>query len=123
MRAVTLLQRTDQTWKIYLFVALFMLGCAATLLQGFLYAPLGRELAMQVALGGVITIVGSFVWSGQTIVCPKCHLKLFYHAFRKQGFLRWFSWLLEQEQCPGCGYGETHPVTGVRKRARGLRRP
>lgn len=120
---MSLLQRTEQTWKIYLFMGLFALGCAATLLQGFFYAPLGKELAMQIGLGGIFLIVGSFVWTGQNLTCPKCHLKLFYHAFRKQGFFSWFSWLLLLEQCPQCSHGETTRSTGSRKRAKGLKRP
>ena len=120
---VTLLQRSDQTWKIYLFMALFVLGSLATLLQGFLYPSLGRELAMQIALGGIFMIVGSFIWAGQSVACPKCALKLFYHAFRHQGFFRWFSWLLEQETCPKCGYGEVQRTAGAKKRAKGLKRP
>lgn len=121
---MTLLQRTDQSWKIYLFMGLFVLGSLATLLQGFFYAPLGRELAMQIAIGGIFLIVGSFVWTGQNLTCPKCHLKLFYHAFRQQGFFRWFSWLLEQERCPKCGFGEAPPGSGrPRKKPKGMKRP
>jgi len=120
---VTLLQRTDQAWKLYLFMALFVLGCAATLLQGFFYASLGKELAMQVGIGGIFLIIGSFIWAGQNVTCPKCQVKLLYHAFRHHGFFRWLSWLIEQEVCPKCGYGEVPRPTGPRKKAKGLKRP
>jgi hypothetical protein len=120
---VTLLQRTDQSWKIYLFMGLLVLGSLATLLQGFFYAPLGRELAMQIALGGMALLIGSFVWAGQSITCPKCQLKLLYHAIRNQKFLNWFSWLLEQETCPRCGYGEVPRSPAPKKRGKGLKRP
>jgi hypothetical protein len=121
--AVNLLQRTGQLWKIYLFMALLLLGCAATLLQGFLYEPLGRELAMQIGLGGVAMIAGGFFWAGQDITCPQCRLKLFYHAFRHQGFLRWFGWLLQVESCPKCGHGEQPRSAAARKKGKGLKRP
>jgi len=120
---VTLLQRTDQAWKLYLFMALFVLGCAATLLQGFFYASLGKELAMQVGIGGIFLIIGSFVWAGQNVTCPKCQVKLLYHAFRHHGFFRWLSWLIEQESCPKCGHGEAPRPAGPRKKAKGLKRP
>ena len=120
---MTLLQRTNQLWKIYLFAVLFVLGCAAALLQGFFYAPLGTELAMQIGLVGVGLVVGSFVWAGQSVTCPKCQAKLMYHAFRHQNFSRWLSWLVEQEVCPKCGYGKVARTSGARKKAKGLRRP
>lgn len=120
---MTLLQRTDQLWKIYLFAVLFGLGCAAALLQGFFYAPLGKELAMQIGLGGVGLVVGSFVWAGQNVTCPKCRVKLLYHAFRHHGFFRWLSWLVEQDVCPKCGYGEMPRSSVPRKKVKGLRRP
>lgn len=119
---MTLLQRTNQTWKIYLFMGLFVLGSIATLLQGFLYASLGRELAMQLALGGVVLIVGSIVWTVQNVTCPKCRHKLFFHAFRTQGFFVWFSWMLLLEQCPKCGYGAAPKSTGSSKKGKGLKR-
>lgn len=120
---MTLLERTDQNWKIYLFMGLFVLGSLATLLQGFLYEPLGKELAMQIAMGGIFLVVGSFIWTGQNVTCPQCALKLFYHAFRFHGFFRWFAWLLEQESCPKCGYGTAQRSTGPGKKAKGLKRP
>lgn len=120
---MTLLERTGQRWKIHLFVGLFLAGCAVTLLQGFLYAPLGRELTMQIAIAGVGLIIGSFIWSAQSVTCPECRLKLFVHAFRHQGFFAWFSWLLLLERCPGCGYGAVSPPPRPGKKIKGLKRP
>lgn len=121
---MTLLEQTGQGWKVWVFGVLLVLGSAATLLQGFLYAPLGRELAMQVAVAGMGMVVGAFVWAALGIRCPQCALKLFYHALRKQGFFSWFAWLLQAESCPGCGYGAApRPPRPARRKARGLKRP
>lgn len=49
---------------------------------------------MQIAIGGMVLLAGSFVWTGMSIVCPKCQLKLFFHALRNKGFFVWFSCLL-----------------------------
>lgn len=120
---MTLLQRSNQQWKIWLFGAMLVLGSAASLLQGFLYEPLGRELAMQIAVAGMGLVVGSFLWAGLNVKCPKCELKIFYHAIRKEGFFSWFAWLLQVETCPQCGYTDP-PRTAVPKRkAKGLKRP
>ena len=120
---MTLLERTGQNWKVYLFIGLFVLGCAASLLQGFFYASLGKDLAIQIALGGVFLIVGSFVWAGQNVTCPKCQLKLFYHAFRHQKFLHWFAWLLQLEACPKCGPAAEPRRPRSGKKSTGLKRP
>ncbi len=118
---MTLLQRTGQSWKIYTFMALLFTGSAMSLLQGFLYAPLGKELAMKIAIAGMGLVVISFVWTGVAIRCPNCQLKLFVHAIRKEGFLRWFSWLLQVESCPGCGHGTAPRPPAARRKGKGLR--
>jgi len=120
---VTLLQRTNQSWKVWLFVALLLVGCAATLLQGFLYKPLGKELAIQIAVGGVGLLIGAFLWAGGAVRCPQCELKLLIHAITKEGFFTWFSWLLQVDSCPKCRYGDVPRKTGSRRRVKGLKRP
>jgi drug/metabolite transporter (DMT)-like permease len=120
---VNLLQRTNQSWKIWLFAALLLVGCAATLLQGFLYKPLGKELAIQIAVGGLGLLIGGFIWAGGSVRCPKCELKILLHAVTKEGFFTWFSWLLQVESCPKCGYGEAPRKTSSRRKVKGLKRP
>ena len=120
---MTLLQRTNQSWKVWLFVALLLVGCAATLLQGFLYKPLGKELAIQIAVGGVGLLIGAFLWAGGAVRCPQCELKLLIHAITKEGFFTWFSWLLGVESCPQCGHGGAQRKTGSRRKVKGLKRP
>jgi hypothetical protein len=118
---VTLLQRTSQSWKVYLFVILLIMGAGMSLCQGFLYGPLGKELAMKVALAGSGLVVIAFIWTALAVRCPKCQLKLFMHAIRFEGFFRWFAWLLQVEACPKCGHGAAPPTQMTRKKVKGLR--
>jgi len=120
---MSLLQRSGQGWKVWLFGAMLVLGSVASLLQGFLYEPLGKETAMRIAVAGMGLVIGGFLWAGHAIRCPKCHLKIFYHAIRKQGFLTWFAWLLQAESCPQCGYADEPRQIRRSRKAKGLKRP
>jgi hypothetical protein len=121
---VSLLQRSNQEWKVWLFVVMLILGSATTLFQGFLYEPLGKEMAIRIAVAGMGLIVVGFVWTGIAVKCPKCQLKIFWHAITKEGFFSWFSWLLQVEACPHCGYNKSSPPTAPPKRKnKGLKRP
>jgi hypothetical protein len=120
---MSLLQRSNQQWKVWLFAALLVLGSAACLFQGFLYEPLGREAAMQIAVGGMGLVIGSFLWAGGAVKCPKCELKIFWHAIKKEGFLSWFAWLLQVESCPQCGYNDAPRTLAPKRKAKGLKRP
>jgi hypothetical protein len=117
---VSLLKCSGQRWKIFLFITLMGLGAVVTLFQGFLYGPLGQDLTVRLVVGAMFLIITTFVWAGQSIVCPQCHLKLLYHAIIKVGFASWYVWLLTAEQCPKCRYsGQTIPTTGRRGQGRG----
>lgn len=120
---MSLLQQSNQLWKVWLFGVMLILGCAATMLQGFLYEPLGRELAMQVAFAGMGLVIGAFFWAGVAILCPKCRLKLAWHAFREHGFFSWFAWLLQADSCPKCDYNAAPRKSAPGRRAKGLKRP
>lgn len=119
---LSLLERSNQRWKISVFIALMALGAMVTLFQGFLYGPLGQELTVKLVVGAMILIIVTFVWAGQSIVCPKCELKLLYYAITKVGLGTWYVWLLTEEQCPKCRYtGQSAPTTGSRGKGRGGR--
>lgn len=120
---MSLLERSGQVWKIWLFGAMLVLGSAASLLQGFMVEPLGREMAMRAAVAGMGLVAGSFLWAGFAVRCPKCDLKLFWHALRKEGFFSWFAWLLQVEDCPHCGHAAAPRTTAPRRKAKGLKRP
>ena len=112
---VSLLERSNQRWKIFLFIALMALGAGVTLLQGFLYAPLGRELTLQLVIGGMILLPATFIWACGSIVCPSCAQKLLIYAITKVGLGTWFVWLMTEEQCPKCGYSGRPETSAKRK--------
>ena len=120
---MSLLERSNQRWKIYLFIALMAVGAGVTLFQGFLYTPLGKELTTQLVVGGMVLIAATFYWAGQNIVCPQCGLKLLYYSITKVGLGSWYVWLLSEEKCPDCGYsGHATPAAASRDKFRGTRK-
>lgn len=116
---MSLLERSKQRWKISLFIGLMALGAVVTLFQGFLYEPLGQDLTVKLVVGAMFLIIVTFVWAGQSIVCPKCELKLLYYAITKVGLGTWYVWLLTEEECPKCRYsGQSNPGAGHRGKSR-----
>lgn len=118
---MSLLAVSQQRWKLFLFLAVMALGAAVTLLQGFLYAPLGKAPVQQLVLGALAAIVGTLLWACLDLVCPRCRLKLLWHAVAKVGFASWFAWLLTTETCPGCGYSGRPESPAGKGRRRGRR--
>lgn len=112
---MSLLEHSKQRWKLLLFIVLMALGAGVTLFQGFLYEPLGKELALQLVVGAMVVIIFTFIWACLEITCPSCDHKLFWHAITKAGFGSWFVWLFTKEHCPNCGY----PERPARKAAKG----
>lgn len=117
---MSLIDRSRQRWKIYLFITLMAVGAGVTLFQTFLYDPLGRELTTQLVIGAMVLIAATFYWAGQNIVCPQCGLKLLYYSITKVGLGTWYIWLLSEEKCPDCGYSGKNPPAAV-KRDKGQR--
>lgn len=116
---MSLLERSKQRWKIYLFITLMGIGAGITLLQGFLYEPLGKELTTQLVVGAMVLIAATFYWAGQNIVCPQCGLRLLYYSITKVGLGSWYIWLLNEEKCPDCGFdGHTIPPSGKRNKSK-----
>jgi hypothetical protein len=100
---VSLLARTNQQWKLYLFVAAMALGFGLTVFQSVIAGQIGKEHTTTIAVTGMALVAGGFAWAAAFITCPNCTLKLFWHALTKEGLASWFGWLLNQEECPQCG--------------------
>jgi hypothetical protein len=101
---VSLLERSNQRWKLYLFITLMGLGAILTLFQGLLYEPIGKDLTVKLAIAAMVLIAATLVWAFRSIACPACEQRLLAYAITKVGLGTWFVWLLEQEKCPKCGY-------------------
>jgi DNA-directed RNA polymerase subunit RPC12/RpoP len=54
-------------------------------------------------VGALVALVGG-AWLALAIRCPKCRLKLFWHAVTKKGLNEWSPWLHDVKVCPQCGY-------------------
>lgn len=108
---MTLLQRTRQVWKLYVFVTLMALGAGITLLQSFLYRFLEKETITYLVIGGMILVIGVFAWAYASITCPNCKLKLFWHSITKEGLGTWFTWLVNLETCPHCENRDGRPAS------------
>lgn len=113
---MSLLEHSQQRWKIKVFIGLMALGAGVTLFQSFLYDPLGKELAVKVAIGGMVLIVATFLWAGHNIVCPRCGLRLLYYSITKVGLGTWYEWLVSEEKCPQCGYPGELKLTKNKRR-------
>lgn len=100
---MSLLKRTNQLWKLYLFVAIMAVGAGTTLFQSLLYRFLDKELITYLVIGGMLLMVGVFAWAFSSITCPNCRLKLFWHSISEEGLGKWFIWLINLEKCPQCG--------------------
>jgi hypothetical protein len=100
---VSLLERTNQLWKLYVFGAAMALGVGLTLFQSVIAAQIGKEHTTSIALSGMALLAGCLAWTAAFITCPNCKLKLFWHALTKEGLWSWFDWLINQEECPQCG--------------------
>lgn len=118
---MTLLKRTNQLWKLYAFMALMALGAGITLLQAFIGKYVGKEAITDLVIGGMFLVTGAFIWAYNSIICPHCKLKLFWHSIIKVGLGSWFVWLVNLEKCPQCGSPDGQPVPGKRQGKSGRR--
>jgi hypothetical protein len=100
---LSLLERTGQLWKLYVFGAAMAIGGGLTLFQSFLAGQFGKEYTSTIALSGMALVAGGIAWAAVFITCPNCKVKLFWHALTKKGLGGWFGWLINQEECPHCG--------------------
>jgi len=100
---MSVLQRTDQLWKLYFFAAAMAIGAGVTLFQSFLHKLLEKETITALVIGGMFLVIGAFAWAYTSITCPNCKLKLFWYSLTKVGLGTWFTWLINLEKCPQCG--------------------
>ena len=121
---MSLLKRTNQLWKLYLFVASMALGAGITLFQSFLHRLLDKETIINLVIGGMVLMIGVFAWAYAFITCPNCNLKIFWHSISEEGLGKWFTWLINLEKCPQCGSRDGLPAPDVKRgksKARGLK--
>ena len=61
-------------------------------------------ISVTAVLIGFVVVAVSLLWAGFAVNCPKCHLKLIFHAMTKESASGWLGWVLLCSKCPRCGY-------------------
>ena len=119
---LNMLKRTNQLWKLYVFIASMVLGAGITLFQSFLYRWLQKETIIALVIVGALLVVGAFAWAIVSITCPNCKLKLFKHSITNEGLGTWFIWLINLEKCPQCGSTDGLPAPTNKQGSKAKRR-
>jgi hypothetical protein len=70
-------------------------------IAGFLVVVFGSN---PVANLGALIVLIYLLWIGYAVTCPRCRLRLIFHAMSTQPVGSWFHWLLKETQCPRCRY-------------------
>jgi hypothetical protein len=104
-------RKTGQTWKVVFGWTVIAAGLAIIYgcLNGWFGSQSSETFAL-VVLCANLANVGAFVWMVQSIRCPRCRLRLFWHALSSKEHpsgLRWFS---SFEECPSCRYQPTQGI-------------
>ena len=105
---------SSQSWKLWLgFGVLAIAGV-------FLFVPLQQSLVIEgfawptKLLGTGIGLI-AFLWLTLAVVCPRCKLRLFWHAVSTKHTSNWLGWLLDASSCPRCGYEPSSHAQGSNK--------
>lgn len=112
---MSLMQRTAQRWKLYLFISAMGVGATVTLLQVFLGDLLEKDVITALVIGGMVLVIATFAWACTTIICPHCQEKLLWYSIVKVGLGTWFNWLTELEHCPACGSRDGTPPSPAKR--------
>ncbi len=46
----------------------------------------------------------ALLWLGYAVTCPKCNLRILFHAMTSQSAGQWLHWSLQVPECPRCGH-------------------
>jgi hypothetical protein len=100
MTSTSLIQKSRQSWKLFVGFAGVFLGFSA-MVYGLnrLEDPLGMSLT----LGGMALDLVAFVSMCVSIHCRACGMRWLWAAVKNQEHLQWVNWLRTQHVCPRCG--------------------
>jgi DNA-directed RNA polymerase subunit RPC12/RpoP len=106
------MRATGQTWKFVVPIALATLSGAAIPFQFSIARMMGTD-AVYISLLSVAICLPTFLLAFSWVRCPRCSLKVIWHAVSKKDHREWFKWLMTIERCPECGYeGEARSSIG-----------
>jgi hypothetical protein len=105
MNEDTLLVRSRQRWKTWMWPAVTWLGLSIVFIAVRQPDPSadGPGWLLLLLLLGLTVAVGGLVWAFLSIRCPSCGARLLWQAARERGPLDCFFWILRVERCPACG--------------------
>ncbi|MBI5024954.1 MAG: hypothetical protein HZC18_08190 [Candidatus Omnitrophica bacterium] len=89
-------QRTNQTWKIGIFLVLLFLSPI-----GF-FVWISMENQNSALLLGTVSGIISIIWLTQSIKCPKCGYKPIWSIMKSAPASEWFIKITNLKECPSC---------------------
>jgi hypothetical protein len=101
---MSFIKASKQIWKIVISMTPIAICGLIVIFQSYLYEPIGEDLTMSIVLSSTILGMVFFIWGCLFIRCPKCKLRLFWHAVTKQDSGVWVTWLFSFVECPRCQY-------------------
>ena len=96
----SLITKSSQNWKLTFGGVLSICGFV-TLVYGLRGEGNSNT---NVAIGGLLLGLLSFVATWFSIRCPRCGAPWLWMAVSKQKHLQWLDWLYDQKVCPKCGH-------------------
>lgn len=102
----SLLSKTNQMWKFYLF-NFFLVLSVVLLYFGFYYIE-DTKFGVSLILLSLFVGLFGFAFSSFSIRCPSCRLRWMYWAVKTKNNNGWLSWLLNVKKCPKCNFGEVN---------------
>jgi hypothetical protein len=103
----SLVARTGQTWKVYVFLVLLVGGGVAFALMIFALNSLevSRWLPDSGTLSTVTVVAGlvAFAWLWFSLRCPDCGQAIAPRVIQEEAASSWWRTLLTMSRCPNCG--------------------
>lgn len=100
---------TGQLWKLLLTLGGVLLGGTVILTQAFIQNIAGQDLTLRLVLLATLVTLVAFGGAAHLLRCPRCGLKLFWHAASTFDYTSWFSRFLAMTECPRCQFRRETP--------------
>ena len=100
----SIIKKSGQWWKAHIAFWGLVAG------GGIMFIGLAnldkKELAVSLALVGVILGLASFIYGCLSIRCPNCKARWIWLGVSGKSSNEWVHWLLSRSQCPECNYSK-----------------
>jgi len=99
----SIINKTGQMWKFYLWFLASLIGGISIFAMVKLIDSLPMSYGITLFLVAIVSELAGMTFAILAIRCPKCKMRWFWHAIRREHFNGWLVWLLTQNECPSCG--------------------